>query len=321
MFEYVNDLGLKPARPYTKRTKTDMIILHHFAGDGNVLSVHAQHILKGDRGIDYNIVVQLDGVAVWGRGIEYEGGHVRNYGVSDGMNARSIGICCQGNFDERKMPTEQKETLFRVIRDCLKKYTTIKTIVGHGDLYATACPGKNYPLKEAKALLDETTTVDETPTVAEKSEPAKVKLLKKGSKGSGVKAVQTKLIKLGYNTGSADGIYGTLTEKAVRAFQTDAGITVDGVVGPQTEAALDKAKPRTTTFRLGVVLKKGNRGGAVRNVQKALKTFGYSPGMIDSVFGIKTEEAVKKFQAANGLTVDGIVGKITTTALGGKWSG
>jgi peptidoglycan hydrolase-like protein with peptidoglycan-binding domain len=317
MFEYIKDLGLAPARPYTKRTKTDMIILHHFAGDWSVLSVHAQHILKGDRGIDYNIVIQLDGVAVWGRGIEYEGGHVRNYGVSAGMNARSIGVCCQGNFQEREMPDEQKETLFRVIRDCLKAYPEIDTIKGHGDLYATACPGKNYPLAEAKALLDEKPVDVETPPVAEKPT---VTMLKIGSKGSGVKAVQTKLIALGYNLGGsgADGIFGTITEKAVRNFQRDAGITVDGVVGPQTETALDKAK--TYTFRLSAVVKKGNRGGAVSIVQKALNALGYSLVM-DGVFGRKTEDAVKKFQKAKGLVVDGIVGPITTVALGGKWTG
>lgn len=155
MFEYVEDLRLKPARPYTMRKKTDMIILHHFAGDWSAQAVHQQHIADGHAGIDYNFVVLLDGRAVWGRGLPYEGGHVRNYGPSEGMNARSIGIACQGNFDERTMPMAQKEKLFQIIRDCLCTYPDIKTIIGHKELYATACPGKHYPLPEVKALLNE----------------------------------------------------------------------------------------------------------------------------------------------------------------------
>lgn len=158
MFEYVKDLKLKPRLPYAKRPKTDLIILHHFASDASASAVHEAHMSLAHglhRGIDYNIVVQLDGQAVWGRGLEYEGGHVLNSGKSAGMNKRSIGIACQGNFEMRTMPAPQKETLFRVILDCLSAYPEIKTILGHKEVKATACPGRNYPLAEAKALLNE----------------------------------------------------------------------------------------------------------------------------------------------------------------------
>jgi N-acetylmuramoyl-L-alanine amidase len=55
---------------------------------------------------------------------------------------------------------------------------------------------------------------------------------------SQTKTVQTKLKRWGYYTGTVDGIYGTLTKKAVRYFQSKNGLTVDGVVGPKTAAAL-----------------------------------------------------------------------------------
>jgi len=63
------------------------------------------------------------------------------------------------------------------------------------------------------------------------------------------------------------------------------------------------------------------RGEDVRAVQKALKAAGYDPGAIDGVFGLKTLAAVLAFQAARGLTADGIVGAKTAKALGGVWAG
>jgi hypothetical protein len=56
--------------------------------------------------------------------------------------------------------------------------------------------------------------------------------------------VQQRLAALGYGPGPLDGEYGPATERAVRAFQTAAGIEVDGVVGPETRAALAAPPPR-----------------------------------------------------------------------------
>lgn len=52
------------------------------------------------------------------------------------------------------------------------------------------------------------------------------------------RTIQTKLKRWGYYTGSIDGIYGPLTKKAVRYFQSKNGLAVDGIVGPKTAAAL-----------------------------------------------------------------------------------
>lgn len=68
--------------------------------------------------------------------------------------------------------------------------------------------------------------------------------LRKGSKGADVKALQEALIALGYSCGSwgADGDFGTATENAVKAFQKAHGLTVDGIAGAKTYAALEGAK-------------------------------------------------------------------------------
>jgi peptidoglycan hydrolase-like protein with peptidoglycan-binding domain len=59
------------------------------------------------------------------------------------------------------------------------------------------------------------------------------------------------------------------------------------------------------------VLRIGSTDPAVRDLQEALKALGYDPGPIDGAFGTTTETAVKAFQQAVGITVDGIVGKVT----------
>lgn len=67
---------------------------------------------------------------------------------------------------------------------------------------------------------------------------ASADLYKKGSSGDTVREIQTRLSNWGYYSGSIDGIYGSMTERAVRDFQKKNGLSVDGQVGNQTLAAL-----------------------------------------------------------------------------------
>jgi hypothetical protein len=65
-------------------------------------------------------------------------------------------------------------------------------------------------------------------------------ILKKGSRGNAVRELQQKLTSLGYDTKGIDGIFGANTERAVRQFQKNHGLVVDGIVGPATKKALGK---------------------------------------------------------------------------------
>ena len=71
--------------------------------------------------------------------------------------------------------------------------------------------------------------------------------LKRGSTGSAVKALQNRLIQLGYLTGKADGVYGVNTYKAVVAFQKANALKADGVAGSKTMEALKNGKAAGST--------------------------------------------------------------------------
>ncbi len=68
--------------------------------------------------------------------------------------------------------------------------------------------------------------------------------------------------------------------------------------------------------RVDALSKYGSTGSEVRTIQDKLKRWGYYDGSIDGIYGSKTVAAVKKFQQKNGLTVDGIAGTKTLSAMG-----
>jgi peptidoglycan hydrolase-like protein with peptidoglycan-binding domain len=86
---------------------------------------------------------------------------------------------------------------------------------------------------------------------------------------------------------------------------------VDGIVGNNTWAALDAMQKTTHS-----TLRSGNKGTQVKQLQQILSNLGYNPGPIDGIFGPKTDSAVRAFQSAHNLVVNGIVGNTTWTALG-----
>ncbi|MEJ9162569.1 peptidoglycan-binding domain-containing protein, partial [Paenibacillus graminis] len=67
----------------------------------------------------------------------------------------------------------------------------------------------------------------------------------------------------------------------------------------------------TTAVSNRPLIKNGSKGPDVSRIQTALQNAGFSPGSVDSDFGSKTEDAVRNFQKAHKLEVDGIVGDNT----------
>ncbi len=158
------------------------------------------------------------------------------------------------------------------------------------------------------------------------------------TQGEDVEEVQQALTDQGFSPGPVDGFYGPKTEAAVKSFQQSKGLSVDGIVGPDTTKALlgkwvtdCDGKPYCpcwdtplNSFELNRLLKLTSpymRGDDVDDVQDALQEASFSPGQIDGIYGPKTEAAVKRFQQSKGLKVDGIVGPNTCNELGGLWTG
>lgn len=77
-----------------------------------------------------------------------------------------------------------------------------------------------------------------TQSAESESDALEAVVLKKGSSGSTVRTVQTKLKNWGYYQGNIDGIYGSKTVEAVKYFQRRNGLTADGIVGAKTAAAM-----------------------------------------------------------------------------------
>jgi hypothetical protein len=126
-------------------------------------------------------------------------------------------------------------------------------------------------------------------------------VLRQGATGAKVRTLQYLLRQRG-SAIAADGIFGSGTAGAVRSFQSSHGLSADGVVGTNTWSALV------------VTVRSGSTGQAVRGVQNSLRAHG-STVTVDGIFGSGTASAVRSFQAARGLSVDGIVGPNTWRAL------
>jgi peptidoglycan hydrolase-like protein with peptidoglycan-binding domain len=149
-------------------------------------------------------------------------------------------------------------------------------------------------------------------------------LVSNNSRGGAVCELQQALADAGFDPGPIDGDFGPQTRAAVMRFQEARGLDVDGGVGPQTWGALQGAGPAAPVAAPAPSgfgqpqLSIGSRGGAVSALQQQLAAAGFDPGGVDGDFGPMTRAAVLRFQSANGLDVDGVVGPQTWGALGGS---
>ena len=113
------------------------------------------------------------------------------------------------------------------------------------------------------------------------------------------------------------GIADVETVSAIRGFQSANALTVDGMCGPATKAALGITANTSTSTGTGTVssnLVQGSNGSLVRYLQQMLNNMGYSLN-IDGSFGPVMNTVIRNFQSAHGLTVDGSVGPATWEAL------
>jgi N-acetylmuramoyl-L-alanine amidase len=146
-------------------------------------------------------------------------------------------------------------------------------------------------------------------------------LLRRGDRGLAVAAVRNalaslqKLPALDPSTDPVEAEFDFATDGAVRQFQQERGLIVDGIVGPVTVRSLTDARwtlgDRTLAYTLSAVMS----GDDVQALQVRLAELGYNTGRPDGVFGSLTDGCVRDFQRHRGLPEDGVFGADTYREL------
>ena len=155
--------------------------------------------------------------------------------------------------------------------------------------------------------------------------------LRNGSYGVKVKEMQEKLVEQGFlDKHYADGDFGSHTYRAIKSFQKTLGLDIDGIAWPQTLKLIDHEFSEWTvtkapdyfnageksrkcsecgwvqTVPIGKLLRSGNSGDDVKQLQQRLNELGYGVGFPDGVYGDNTRRAVRNFQTDIGFDADGI---------------
>ena len=130
------------------------------------------------------------------------------------------------------------------------------------------------------------------------------------------------LVSFAFNVGSIDQLTAkgtrsrTVIAEKILLYDKAAGKVLAGLTKRRkAEQELFLKANNVPVAKTRATVKKGSRGEDVIYLQKQLSILGYSVGAVDGIFGVKTLEAVKAFQAENGLVADGIVGKKTWEKL------
>jgi hypothetical protein len=211
--------------------KTEFFVHYHGApppqGTGKAVAKNVEriHVANGWSGVGYNFMVDQDGVVYEGRGWNLVGAHC------PGHNRQGWGVYVAVGGDQEPsvkalsaVAALYKEACERAGKPLAKK--------GHRDGKATSCPGENLYAWVKAGMVDPAAPAK--PVAPKKTQPAakKDRTLKIGMSGHDVANVQRAV---GQKT---DMKFGPNTADAVKAFQKKHGLTADGVVGPNTWAAL-----------------------------------------------------------------------------------
>lgn len=185
-------------------------------------------------------------------------------------------------------------------------------------------------VKKVSELYSEGITISEAERIFSE-------ILKRGSRGNDVRAIQYFLAFIGYFNDrlpeiKVDGIFGPATENAVRAFQQQYGLTVDGIVGRQTwyrildvynstlKSLPDEYRSYSSLLYPGYTVTTGASGNVVTQLQTFLRTIAQNNNAVplitvDGVYGDRTKAAVTAVQKLSGIPQTGAVGPLTWNAI------
>lgn len=265
------------------------VVVHNTANDASAMA-EISYMLGNPNECSFHYAVD-DTRAV--QGIE-ENRNTWNAGDGHGkgnMQGISVEICYSKSGGPRFTAAEQNGA--KLIAYLLKKHGWgMAQVTKHQDYNGKYCPHRTLDLGWPRFLKMVQAELGQTPA---QSAPS-------GSGSAAVREIQQRLNALHLASLAADGISGPKTQAAIKSFQSICGLSADGVWGSQTEAACAQITAAAT-------VRAGSRGIPVRYVQSRVGV------TADGIFGAGTLAAVKSFQAAHGLSADGIVGKLTWAKL------
>jgi peptidoglycan hydrolase-like protein with peptidoglycan-binding domain len=158
-------------------------------------------------------------------------------------------------------------------------------------------------------------------------------------RGDLVTEIQRELARLGLYNDAIDGLPGSRTEAAIRAFETAAGVAVTGTPSPELLAALRQPLPPRQTQSIAVASteaaelnrRERERAGLIaaeeqrleeirlretyKVVQTALNRIGYGPLPVDGTAGDETLDAIRRFELDNGMPITGTAGDTLVARL------
>lgn len=210
------------------RRAVDRVFLHCSASDNpkhdNVATMDRWHRERGWSGVGYHLFIRKDGTLEHGRSLE------KTPAAQSGHNKGTIAICLHGLKKER-FTSEQFKTLRQLCKEIDFAYGGDITFHGHKEVARKACPVFDY---KAVLSLNRYGVMNGTDGFVAVSERpvSQHPTLKRGARGDFVVRLQEII------NSQPDGIFGPGTEKALKAWQQEAGLEPDGIVGPLTWAAL-----------------------------------------------------------------------------------
>lgn len=140
--------------------------------------------------------------------------------------------------------------------------------------------------------------------------------LRRGDTGPAVAEVRARLVHLGLlNPIDGADTFDDATEQAVRIFQQDRGLSVDGIVGKDTFRRLEEARWQLGDRIVHYVPGHLMAGDDVAELQRRLNQLGFDAGRPDGLFGPLTDTALREFQRSVGVEADGTCGPDTFTAF------
>lgn len=228
----------------TRSEKVQYIVIHYTGSEGTAAN-NVSYFNNGNRGASAHYFVDRSGEIreycdparyyAWHCGGSLESSHHPYYGKCTNRNSIGIEICTHYNGSNWEFTSAAVSAAVELTKYLMGKFgVPAERVIRHYDVTGKACP--RVPGWGAVGGSDEWNKFKARLTGA-----AVVVSLSKGDQGDDVEEMQKMLIACGYSCGKAgaDGSFGNATESALEKMQKEHGLTVDGIYGPKSKAALE----------------------------------------------------------------------------------